>query len=318
MLSQIFAHPVLVANPPVLIDIGASGALHGRWKRIAKYAICIGFDADKRDFAYSEADTKGYKKLYLYHALVADQKQEKATFHLTASPHCSSLLPPDAEGLKYMAWADRFVVTKTVEMPTTDLPTVLQELGLTYVDWFKTDSQGIDLRLFQSLPTHAQERVLVAEFEPGIINAYQGEDKMQDVLAYMHQKRHYWLVDLVIKGAARIAPATLQQAGKGRFWQKLLMFSLPPSADWGEMLYLHTLENIPTPTLRELLLAWVFAMECRQGGWAIHLAKRGQTLYPDEPLFPKMLKYAHKSLWKNVWRLGFLPALRTKLRQLWR
>ena len=316
MLSQIFAHPTLLQKPPVLIDIGASGALHGRWRKIAKYAICIGFDADKRDFAYSEADNKGYKKLYLYHALVADKVQEKATFHLTASPHCSSLLPPDTEGLQYMAWAERFEVTETVEMATTDLPTVLGNLGLEYVDWFKTDSQGIDLRLFQSLPASIKENVLVAEFEPGIINAYQDEDKMHQVLAYMHTQKHFWLVDLIIKGSARISATELKLVGKGKFWQKLLMFSLPKSADWGEMLYLHTLENQPKPAIRELLLAWALAIECRQAGWASHLARRGQTLYPEEPLFPRMLRYAHGRLWRNVWRLGFLPALKTKIRQI--
>ncbi len=316
MLAEVLNHPTLLEKPPVLLDVGASGQLHTRWKRLAKYAICIAFDGDTRDFAYSTTENKGYLKLHLYHALLAGKVQEKATFYLTASPHCSSLLPPDAEGLKFMAWADRFRVVEEVQMPTTDLPTALASLQLTYIDWFKTDSQGIDLQLFKSLPATVRENVLVTEMEPGIINGYQGEDKLHEVLAYMHQQGHFWLADLQIKGSARIAKSTLESATKRSFWQKLLMFSLPNSADWGEMLYLHTLENQTPPTLRSLLLAWLFAMELKQTGWAIHLAKRGQASFPDEPLFAKMTRYATSKLWGNIWRLRFLPALRTKLRKM--
>ena len=68
-----------------------------------------------------------------------------------------------------------------VELPALDIPSVLAELGLERVDWLKGDSQGTDLRLFRSLGDLASS-VLVAEFEPGIIDAYEGEDKFADVL----------------------------------------------------------------------------------------------------------------------------------------
>jgi len=316
MVSEVLNHAVLRAKPPVLVDVGASGQLHARWRALAKYSICIAFDGDMRDFAYTTTENKGYQKLYLYHALLADTVQEKATFHLTASPHCSSLLPPDTEGLKHMAWAERFKVVQEVTMPTTDLPTVLASLALDYIDWFKTDSQGIDLRLFQSIPQPIRDNILVAELEPGIINAYQGEDKLAHVLAYMHETRHFWLANLQIKGAARISKSELEAISKRTFWQKLLMFSLPASADWGEMMYLNTLSHQEKPALRDVLLAWVFAVELKQAGWAAHVARQGQTLFPDEPIFGRMLRYAHKRLWRNVWRLRFLPALKTKLKQI--
>ena len=307
MVSQVLQHPVLRAQPPVLLDVGASGQIHTKWRNIARYAVCIAFDADKRDFTYSTTEGKGYRKLHLYHALLADKVQTEATFHLTASPHCSSLLPPDAAGLRFMAWADRFQVVEKVQMPTKDIATVLQDLELGYIDWFKTDSQGIDLRLFKSLPTAIRERVLVAEFEPGIINAYQGEDKLFDVLAYMHEAQHFWLAHLDIKGSARISPQILRGLSKKSFWRKLLMFSLPNSADWGEMTYLHTLEKIEKPTLRDMLLAWVFAVELKHLGWAIHLAERGLALYPEETLWENMLRYTRKKMWAMFGGFVFSP-----------
>ena len=58
-------------------------------------------------------------------------------------------------------------------------------LKINKIDWFKTDSQGIDLRLFKSLNIEIQNKVIVAEFEPGIIDAYKNEDKLYRLVGYM-------------------------------------------------------------------------------------------------------------------------------------
>ena len=50
MIDKILSRPEFQTEPPVLVDVGASGELHARWKPFAKYAVCIAFDADDRDF----------------------------------------------------------------------------------------------------------------------------------------------------------------------------------------------------------------------------------------------------------------------------
>ena len=45
-------------QPPVLLDIGASGGIHSKWKYIAKYAYCLAFDADDREFHVTEQTNK--------------------------------------------------------------------------------------------------------------------------------------------------------------------------------------------------------------------------------------------------------------------
>ena len=59
---------------------------------------------------------------------------------------------------------------------------VLKELKIEKVDWFKTDSQGTDLRLFIDLEEEIRNKVLIAEFEPGMMDAYKGEDKFYKIL----------------------------------------------------------------------------------------------------------------------------------------
>jgi hypothetical protein len=58
----------------------------------------------------------------------------------------------------------------------------LIKININYIDWFKTDTQGTDLRLFKTLPSKIADHVLAAEFEPGILDAYIGEDKLYSVM----------------------------------------------------------------------------------------------------------------------------------------
>ena len=48
IIDQILRSEHFRDQPPVLIDIGASGGIHSKWKYIAKYSYCIAFDADDK------------------------------------------------------------------------------------------------------------------------------------------------------------------------------------------------------------------------------------------------------------------------------
>ena len=63
IIKIIMNHASLVNQPPVLVDIGASGFIHRKWRTIAKYSVCIAFDADTRDFDANKIDNKGWRKL---------------------------------------------------------------------------------------------------------------------------------------------------------------------------------------------------------------------------------------------------------------
>lgn len=312
MIDRILSRPEFTEQPPVLIDVGASGKIHRKWRKFAKYAVCVAFDADNRDFGYVTQESGNYRKLHVFNCIVSDQSSEASDFYLTRSPHCSSLLKPNAEGLKYFAFASLFEVDKIVQLRTVALPDVLRELKLTYVDWFKTDSQGLDLRLFASLPEAIQQQTLVAEFEPGIVDAYVGEDKLHRILAYMEQTGAFWLADFIVKGSPRIAPGALNRLFQSAQMRKLAMFSLKKTAGWGELTYLnHFREHAPF-TIRDYLLGWVFATTEAHHGFALQLAERGQQQFAD-PVFAEMHAYSARQIKSNVAKMKFLPAVRTKL-----
>ncbi|MCX6291571.1 MAG: hypothetical protein NT126_07380, partial [Bacteroidetes bacterium] len=183
IIDKILTREEFQQQPPVLIDIGASGEVHAKWKKIAKYSVCISFDADDREMGYVVQEAKNFRKHYVYNCIVAEKKSEASDFYLTHSPYCSAMLEPDIEKLNDYAFAELFEVEKKVRIKAIDLPSVISELSITKIDWFKTDSQGTDLRLFQSIGPELINKVLVAEFEPGLIDAYKGEDKLHALLA---------------------------------------------------------------------------------------------------------------------------------------
>ena len=76
-------HASLKNQPPVLVDIGASGFIHKKWRKIAKYSVCIAFDADTRDFDASEIENKHSSTLIQLNRLPAEIPTQvvQAHFH---------------------------------------------------------------------------------------------------------------------------------------------------------------------------------------------------------------------------------------------
>jgi hypothetical protein len=283
-------------QPPVLIDIGASEYIHAAWRRLAPYSICIAFDADERELNVEDKRARQFKRLHVVRALVVAKTVKTVPFHLTASPYCSSTLEPDMEQLDAWAFADKFAVEKMTAMPATTLKRALKEAGVTTIDWFKSDSQGLDLRLFASVPDEIRHGISVAEFEPGFIDAYKGEDKIHDLLLYM-ESQQFWLADAVIKGPRRISPASLRSIASSSFMRKLIELSIKPSPGWAELTYLRAIKG--KPAIRQLLFSWMAASILHQHGWGYEVATRGRTLYAD-PIFMRMQRSSRAALYRSL------------------
>lgn len=295
--EKILSHESLQVRPPVLIDIGASGGLPVHWKLLAPHSICVAFDADTRDFELTESASGGWKKLYSFNRLVAAQGAEAVDFYLARSPHCSSSLPPDTAALEPWAFSPLFEVERRVQLPAIDLASALAQLNLDYIDWYKSDSQGTDLRIFRSLAEAMTDGILVAEFEPGIIDAYQGEDKLPQLMAYMDTKP-FWVSDMVIKGSQRISRDAL--AALGFLQRRHIASFLKTSPGWCEITYLNRTESAQP---RELLLSWLFASIKQQHGFAWHVAAKGLTTV-DASLFAEMQDFSQRRLSSSYLSLG--------------
>src|SRR3989442_13228169 len=135
---------------PVLFDIGAAVAPPEVWQPIAPHSVYVGFDPDLREMQ-TRTDHPYLQAVIVNEAVTGDAGRSPAHFYFAKSPTCSSTLKPDAASLGEYLFADLFIVEREAGVRATTLDAVLDRLALPGVDWLKTDSQGTDLRLFESL-----------------------------------------------------------------------------------------------------------------------------------------------------------------------
>lgn len=294
IISRILQLDCFINQPPVLIDIGASGSLPIEWKYLSPFAIGIAFDADVRDFKITQSTNNGWKKLYSFNRLVTPISTEKADFYLTNSPHCSSSLQPDHEALKPWAFSKLFGVEKKVQLPSIDLNAALKEIDINYIDWYKSDTQGTDLRIFKSLPSETINKIIISEFEPGVINAYLGEDKLHSLMAFM-DTLPFWVSDMKIKGSQRIREEDL--ASLNFLQRRSPSHFVKTSPGWCEISYMNNC-NPNDLSLRTCLLSWIFASIKGQHTFAINLATEGGKIFGSE-IFAELLTFSRHQLIKG-------------------
>lgn len=291
-------HKILTSSyfrdaPPVLIDIGASGEINAKWKKIAPYSVCIAYDADDREFRIDEKTNAGYRKLITFNRIVTADPVPSKNFYLTSSPFCSSVLEPDQEKLRPWVFHKLFDVQRKIDIQAITLSQSMEQAGISYIDWFKSDTQGTDLRLFTSLPTKLSDKILAAEFEPGIMDAYKGEDKLHLVMREMDQSG-FWLSDMVVKGTQRLKPEYLDRIGEV-FTKRIIR----RSPCWAEVSYLKQPGSLQSE--RQYLLLYVFALLEYQYGFALEIMDEAKSRF-SEPLFAECHTAVEINIRSQKWK----------------
>ncbi len=283
---------------PVLVDIGASVAPPDIWGPIAGHSVYVGFDPDLRELR-TVTDQAYHKTIIVNEAVTSDKGSTGAHFYFTKSPTCSSTLKPDAASLGEYLFADLFVVERETDVRATTLDAVLDRLALPGVDWLKTDSQGTDLRLFESLKPERRARVLALDMEPGLIDAYEGEDLFVDAHKQL-LRSGFWLSNLEVQGTVKMRRATLSRL-KSMAPDCALekaAGSIKISPGWVNARYLRTLSWLAQGgfSKRDYVLLWIFACLDAQLGFAGDLAVEYEKRFGEDGTSQRMLSEALREL----------------------
>lgn len=279
IIDEILTRHEFIEDPPVLIDIGCSGQIFEKWRNIAKYSICVGFDADDREMQYVVKANKAYKKLFIENCIATNTSNNTQDFYLTKSPFCSSTLKPDLHSLRQYLFYDLFAVRKKVKLNASNINSIIRRLGLRRVDWFKTDSQGTDLRLFDALDASVKNNILVADFEPGIVDAYQDEDKLADLLSYM-DALPFWVSAMHVCGNYRLNTHVISK--KLNYRQIDLLTKCSKTAPTcAEITYTNSFFEHASFSKRDFLLMWIFAIINEQLGFALEVSTVGKKRFRD-------------------------------------
>jgi len=261
---------------PVLMDVGASGHPPAIWQSIAEQSVYVGFDPDQREM---RDEAKGlYKRSVMVNKVVtADAQCTEVHFYYTRSPFCSSSLRPDHKALGDYLFADLFEVENEGPMAAVTLAAVCRQLQLAGVDWLKVDSQGTDLRIFNSLPDAVRHGVLAVDIEPGLIDAYVGEDMFTEVHREL-VRQGFWLSNMEVLGSIRIGRDSLQAVSSHYpdMTPACIEQTIRKSPGWCEARYLRTTDSLAQHDAgqRDYVLLWVFALLDKQYGYAIDLGVR--------------------------------------------
>ena len=310
LIQQISKRQDFIDKPPVLIDVGASGGLNPVWQKIASFSILVAFDPDEREFGYIEQKGTGYKGIYVFKSIATSETGiTKKKFYLTKSPYCSSTLRPLSDKLKGHHFSDSYEVEKEIELTAVNIQDALDKLNLEHVDWFKTDTQGTDLRLFKCLKDSISKNVLVAEFEPGIMDSYEGEDKLADVLKYM-ESLGFYLTNLNIKGPLKIDSTHFNRIFNSSLKKRLAGDMVKKVPGWGEMTYANSLSAAGSSfTSRDYILSWLFHSLQGHHGIAFSLMQDAKTKQADA-LYPALEAFSLSKIKSDLYSFsGFARML---------
>jgi FkbM family methyltransferase len=269
---------------PVLVDVGASIESPGVWAPIAAASTYVGFDPDSREAASAE-DRKYARRVIVNEAVTSDPGAAEVRFHLTRVPSCSSTLEPDLAALSNYHFRDYFETERQATVRAATLDDILGRLGLQRIDWLKCDSQGTDLRIFRSLGERLRAGVMAVDVEPGLIDAYRGEDLFADTHKYM-VANGYWLSRLQVNGAVRVRAASLQAAFPGSADRAAsAQQAIRRSPGWCEARYLRTLESLAgAGAARDrYAMLFVFALLDEQPGYALDVALECEQRFGADP-----------------------------------
>ena len=272
------------AIEPILIDVGSSGGSPRIWQPIRGYSTYVGFDGDTREIHHpQEAE---YRHACFAHEVITCDGAAEVTFHLTRSPYCSSTLKPNPAITENFLSADSFIIEKTERAKASTLNAVLDRLNLPHIDWMKIDTQGTDLRVYNSLRKELRDRLLAIDIEPGLRGAYVNEDLFCDVHAGL-MREGFWLSNLRVCGLVRMRKSTLDWLAdrEPKATPDSVAKALRQTPGWTECRYLRSLESLATTGAqrREYVLLWVFALIDKQFGFCLDLAlEYGRRFGSDE------------------------------------
>jgi hypothetical protein len=271
---------------PVLMDIGASAHPPRIWNAIAPQSVYVGFDPDLREI-HEERSGGFLRSVIVDEAVISTSTRADATFYLTRWPFGSSTLEPDPGHVFNWLNSDQFDVERTASVRATTIDAALKRVQVTGVDWLKTDSQGTDLRLFNSIAPDVRARVLALDIEPGFIEVYKNED----LFVHVHDdltRNGFWMAGVTIGGFIRMRRQTLE-AARGMdpgLDEAFIKKAVRTSPAYAEARYLRTLEWLAQNGFgeREYALLWTFAVMDQQLGFALDVVFELEKIHGQSDL----------------------------------
>lgn len=159
-----------------ILDIGAAGKSQTQYQFIKKYIHEVRVDP---------AFTNPTKNEY---SVALAEKPGDYFLNITKHPGCSSVLEPDAEGLKDLPlWSDMFSVVGSKKITATTFKKLSSENSLPQFDFIKLDVQGFELQVLRGFESTLDE-ALGIQLETHLRQVYKNQALFYDLTLFMKEK----------------------------------------------------------------------------------------------------------------------------------
>ena len=226
----------MIADAPLTyVDCGARGDRLPREFRALKHVSYVGIEADGDECVRLNASA-GHGHVYIPAFL--GRARERRTFHITSSPACSSLYPPNLPFLAaFPELAGAFQVDREVSVETVTLEDALREHGIRAADFIELDTQGSELDILHGADSLLRNSVLGVRVEVEFSPMYLDQPLFADIDGFL-RLRGFRLFDL----------------SRYRVRRPTLAASIPTRGQllWGHALYLRSQGDLPAEVAARL------------------------------------------------------------------
>jgi FkbM family methyltransferase len=172
----------------IVVDAGAKGGAHKRWRDCSFPIKFIGFEPDDEECKKLTND----RETYLPYALWSSAGER--TLYRVRSPFGSSFFEPNYPFVKRFVQAVHYEPRPSIEIPSHRLDDVLAEIGVFDIDMLKIDTEGAELEILNGAGALLFKAVAV-EVEVWFDQVSSGAPLFADVDIYL-RKNGFHLFDI--------------------------------------------------------------------------------------------------------------------------
>jgi FkbM family methyltransferase len=179
-----------------IVDVGASGGINPKWKKLGVPVKAILFEPDPRE--YKNLKLTSSDDLIVLNSALTD-KPGKIKLNLCKKQMVSSVYTPNFEFLNLFSESQRFEIVKKIEINADTLSNQLKKSDIKEVDFIKIDVQGYELSVLKGGGKYIESSIgLEIEVEFG--HMYKNQPLFGDIDSFMTKKgfilfdlrRYFW------------------------------------------------------------------------------------------------------------------------------
>lgn len=165
-----------------LLDIGAAGDIHQRFKFIEKHLNYYGFEPDERSREKLLKQKNKCNSYFLFNKIVSNNNDD-VILNLCKAPMTSSILKPNYDFLNLFDDSERVQIVKEI----TFKPITIDELEIKQIDFIKMDIQGAELKALEGSES-SLNKVLGLELELEFLEIYKSQPLYGEITKHLHDK----------------------------------------------------------------------------------------------------------------------------------